>query len=110
MAGYCTREDLSAFLPSGGLPNPARVATASGSGDYFDLDQHGLIEGQPVTLRAHAGGSVPGGLTVGTTYYALVVSTSRFQLAAAPGGLPINLTTDGANFVVRSELPWDKWI
>lgn len=110
MVGYCTRTDLLAFLPSGGLPNPARVATGSSSGDYIECDQHGLVADQAVTFRAEAGGSVPTGLTAGTTYYAIIVSTSRFKVAAAAGGAAIDLTSAGANFVFWTELPWDSWI
>lgn len=110
MAGYCARTDLLAFLPSGGLPNPARVATGSASGDYIECDQHSLVANQEITFRAEAGGSLPTGLTAGTTYYAIVLSTSRFKVAATSGGAAINLTTDGANFVVWAELPWDAWI
>lgn len=110
MAGYCTRADLLAFLPSGGLPNDARVATASASGDYIECDQHGLVDDQEIVFRAATGGSVPTGLTEGTTYYAQVSSTSRFQVAATVGGAAINLTTAGSNFVFWSDLPWSSWI
>lgn len=108
--GYCTRADVVALLPSGGLPNPARVATGSASGDYIDCDQHALAADQAVTFRAESGGSVPAPLVEGTTYYAKIVSTSRFQVAATAGGTAISLTTDGVNFNVWSELPWDAWI
>lgn len=107
---YCTRADVVALLPSGGLNNPARVATGSSSGDYIESDQHGLAADAEVTFRGSSGGSVPAGLTAGTTYYAKILSTSRFQVAATPGGSAINLTTDGENFVFWSELPWQAWI
>lgn len=106
---YCERADLLAFLPSGGLPNPARVATGS-TADYLECDQHGLVDDQEVTVRAETGGSVPAPLVAGTTYYAIVTSTSRFQVAATAGGASINLTTAGENFVFWSELPWSAWI
>lgn len=107
---YSTEADVVAFLPSGGLPNPARVATASTSGDYLEIDGHGLSDDALVTVRAETGGSVPTGLTAGSTYYALVLSASRFQLAATAGGAAINLTSAGDNFVIWSPLPWASWI
>lgn len=110
MSGYCTRADLLAFLPSGGLPNPARVCTGNASGDYLESDQHGLVDDQAVTVRAETGGSLPTGLSAGTTYYAIVTDTARFQLSATVGGAAINLTTAGSNFVFVAELPWSSWI
>ena len=107
---YSTLADVVPFLPSGGLPNPARVATGSAAGDYLESDGHGLATNAEVTVRAEVGGSVPAPLVEGTTYYAIVLSPSRFQLAAAPNGSAINLTTDGVNFVYSSPLPWDAWI
>ena len=107
---YSVLADLVAFLPSGGLPNPARVATGSASGDYLESDGHGLVADAPVTLRAEAGGAVPGGLTAGTTYYVVTLSDARFKLAATAGGAAINLTSAGSNFVYSSPLPWSAWI
>jgi hypothetical protein len=107
---YCERVDVLAFLPLGGLPNPAREATASASGDYIELDQHGLENDTPVRFTVSTDGSVPAGLAVGTTYYAIVSTTSRFQVAATAGGSAINLTDAGENFQVWAELPWDGWM
>jgi hypothetical protein len=107
---YCERVDMLAFLPSGGLPNAARVATGNAAGDYLESDQHGLIDDQEVTVSAETGGTLPAPLVDGTTYYAIVTSTSRFQVAAAEGGAAIPLTTAGENFTFWSELPWDAWI
>lgn len=110
MAAYCVRADVLAFLPSGGLPNPAREATASASGDYFVCDQHGLIDDQTVTFEAATDGSIPTGLTAGATYYVIVVSTTRFKVSATEGGAAVNITTAGDNFTVFAELPWDSWM
>lgn len=107
---YCTRADMLAFLPSGGLPNSARVATGSSSGNWLENDQHGLIDDQAVTFRAESGGALPTGLSEDTTYYAVVVNTSRFQVSTIAGGAVVDLTTGGSNFVFIAELPWDAWI
>lgn len=107
---YCTPADAVAFLPSGGLPNPARTAQGSSSGNWIESDGHNLAEGALVEVRAETGGSVPGGLAESTTYYAKVLTASRFQLAATLGGAAIDLTTAGTNFVYWSPLPWEEWI
>jgi hypothetical protein len=107
---YCVRADVLAFLPSGGLPNAAREATADATANDFEIDQHGLIDDQPVRFTVSTGGSVPTGVAVSTTYYAIVSTTSRFQVAATAGGAAINLTTAGENFQVWTELPWDAWM
>lgn len=107
---YSTPADAVAFLPSGGLPNPARTATASSSGNWIESDGHNLTDGALVEVRAETGGSVPSPLVEGTTYYAKVLSPTRFQLAGTLGGAVIDLTTAGSNFVYWSPLPWDDWI
>ena len=87
MSVYCATADVSAFLPSGGLPNPARVAEANASEDVIVCDGHGLVVGTAVTFRAEIAGSLPSGLTDGTTYYVqAVVSSSRFRVSATSGG------------------------
>lgn len=107
---YSVLADVTAFLPSGGLPNPARVAYGYASSDEIESAAHGLADDDAVTFRAETGGSVPTGLTAGTTYYAIVTSVDRFSVAAAAGGAAINLTTAGENFVFSAELPWSAWI
>jgi hypothetical protein len=101
---------MLAFLPSGGLPNAARVATANATGDYIECDQHGLIDDQEVSFRAETGGTLPAPLVEGTTYYVIEVSTSRFQVSATEGGAAVPLTTAGENFVFWADLPWSAWM
>jgi hypothetical protein len=112
MSGYCTRADVLAALPSGGLPNPAREVTADATSDVFVCEGHGLTDGAEVTFRTltDVPSSVPTGITEGTTYYAIVVSTARFKVSATPSGSAVDLTTVGENFLFRSELPWAEWI
>jgi hypothetical protein len=88
MSGYCTRADVLAALPSGGLPNPAREVTADATSDVFVCEGHGLTERRGHLPRAHRrdelGPRRP--LAEGTTYYAIVVSTSRFQVSRPRAG------------------------
>ena len=107
MSGYCDSSDVFAYgLPRGSVPNPGRVAaSALASTDAITLDVHGFDAGDPVVLRALDGGSLPSPLVSGTTYYAIPVDDSTFQLSASSGGAAIPLTTDGAGVVVTAPLP-----
>ena len=107
---YCVLADVTPFLPPGGLPNPARTADASATGDYLESEGHGLADDAEVTVRPATGGTLPSPLVAGTTYYAIALSSSRFQLAATAGGAAINLTSVGSNFVFASPLPTAAWI
>jgi hypothetical protein len=51
---------------------------------------HGLIAGTPVKLTTT--GSLPTGLTAGTTYYVVNPTTDAFSVAATPGGSAITTT------------------
>ncbi len=107
---YCTAADVVPFLPSGGLPNAARVVIGHNTGDYLESEGHGLVDDTEVRFRAEVGGSLPTGIAASTTYYAIVVSPARFQVAATEGGSAIDITTDGEDFVFTSPLPFASWI
>lgn len=109
---YCGRADLYNFgLPRGSIPNSGRlVLSTSATADAFTLGEHGFSAGDPVTFRAEMGGSMPAPLIAGTTYYALPVSESVFQVAATAGGPAIDLTTAGAEVLVSSPLPIESAI
>lgn len=107
---YCTLADVIARLPSGGLPNDALVGYGRASSDEIESNGHGLSDDTEVTFRAGTGGSVPTGLAENITYYAIVTSPSRFKVAATAGGVAINITSDGDNFVFSAEPPWAQWI
>jgi len=111
VSAYCTTADVYSWLPRGSVTRPARTAASvSTTTEAITLDDHGFADDDPITLRADSGGSLPGGLSAGTTYYAIVVTPASFQLAAAAGGAAINLTSAGSNVLVIAQLPWDKWI
>lgn len=109
--GYCTQADVELRSPPEQLRRPARiVSSVSATTDTLTLDGHGLQTGAPVTVRADAGGSLPSPLVAGTTYYAIRVTDSTFQLAASEGGAAINLTTTGSNVLLVKQIPWDQAI
>jgi len=103
---YCDFTDLFSFgLPRGALRNPGRLVSGVASANALDLDVHGLAADDELTFRAGAGGSLPSPLASGTTYYAIPVTESRFQVAASAGGAAVSLTTDGTNVICIIELP-----
>lgn len=111
MSTYCTQSDAFAWIPRGSVVNSARlVSSASASTEILTLDGHGLADDDPVTFRAESGGSLPSPLVAGTTYYAIYVSDSTFQVAATSGGSAINLTTTGSNALLIVQPPWSRWI
>ncbi len=110
MALYCDEADVYAVVSSGSIPNGARLcASALAAVDVFELDQHPLQTGDPVAFRAEEGGALPGGIAEGTTYYAIRVSSSRFQVSATEGGGAIDLTSDGDLVLAIIEPPMLKW-
>lgn len=108
--GYCTVADAIARQRAGGPPNAARVAYGNAAGNYLECEAHGLANNAEVTVRAYTGGSLPGGLSADTTYYAIVVTPSRFRLAATPDGSPIDLSSAGSNFTFHAETPWQTYV
>jgi len=77
---------------------PRKVASVSDSGDTITFTApHGLVSDQPVRMFADTGGTIPTGLTGGTTYYVIVVDTHTIQLSASSGpGAAVNITSAGA--------------
>lgn len=111
MADYCAQADVYRWIPPGSIPNPARLISDVATGtEIMTLDGHGFIDDLELIFRADAGGTLPSPLVAGTTYYAIVVTDSTFQVSASAGGAAVNLTTAGTNVLVISELPWADWI
>lgn len=110
--GYCNPSDLYDYgLPRGGVPNPGRlIASVSAASNAFELDVHGFENGDPVVLRAEAGGSLPAPLVEGTTYYAVPLTESTFSLSLTDGGSAVDLTSSGLNVIVVAPLPIAKAI
>lgn len=109
---YCEPADLFRYaVPRGSFPNPGRLLGDVATGtEILTLDQHGFEDDQPLVFRAEGGGSLPAPLVEGTTYYAIPLTDSTFQVAAAPAGAAIDLTTEGSGIVVTAELPITSWI
>lgn len=109
---YCTRGDLYRFgLTRGALGVAGRVVESSlASTDVITLDAHGFDTGNEVAFRATEGGTLSSPLVAGTTYYAIRLSDSTFQVAATDGGAALDLTTNGVSMIVATALPFDDVI
>jgi hypothetical protein len=109
VTAYATRQDLYKFgLPRGALANPARlVASMSAANSTIELLEHGFETGDAITFRIADGGSLSAPLVAGTTYYAIKLNDSDFQVSATPTGGPITLTTDSVSIFVTADLPID---
>lgn len=57
--------------------------------DTVKVPAHGFAANQKI---AFSGDTVPGGLTEGTVYFAVTITTDTFQVSATSGGGAINLT------------------
>lgn len=73
---------------------PAAAFTASATTDALTSNGHGLANGDQVVV-SNSGGGLPGGLATSTIYYVISTATNTFQLATAPSGSAINLTSAG---------------
>ena len=71
----------------------ARACTMDISTDYVTLAGHGYTNGEKVVFRTI--GTLPTGLTAGTTYYVRDKTTDTFKVEASVGGGAIDLS--GAN-------------
>ena len=56
---------------------------------------HQLTDGEAVVYEVETGQQAIGGLTAGATYYVSRISDTAIQLSDTPGGIAINLTSDG---------------
>ncbi len=91
--------------------SPAGLTASSlADSNAITYDGHGFETDDPVTVRALTGGELSDPLVAGTTYYVRRLSNSAFELAEAPSGDAIDLTTDSFSLVVAREPDFDMWI
>lgn len=87
-------------VPTGGSPKTA--FTVDVTGDKILCPAHGYADGDTVVI--YGGGTAPGGLTLGTTYYVVNATTDDFQVAATAGGAAIDLTSAGSGELFLSAI------
>jgi hypothetical protein len=86
------------YLPDSGdfatCPSAFPSFTASASTDVITSSGHGLSNTNQIVLQTS--GTIPGGLTAGTTYYVRDVTTNTFKVATSSGGSAVNITSGGS--------------
>ncbi len=102
MVDLCEPRDLwDHGLPRGAVANPGRpVALIDPLTDTLTLGEHCFDDGLSVRLRAANGGTLPGGITAGVSYFVKVVDDARFQLEASVGAGPVDILTAGMSVLV----------
>lgn len=98
-------------MPIGSVTSSSGIVAETSTGaNTFTFDGHGLETGDAITVRAVEGGSLPAPLSADTTYYAIRVSNSKFELAATLSGSAIDITTVGDSMVIAREPDFDETI
>lgn len=80
--------------PSGPILSFMSTDVNSGT-EEITIPSHGLSTGDAIRFRAGSTGSLPGGLSVNTTYYASVVNSNTIKVTTLQGGAVLNLTSAG---------------
>jgi hypothetical protein len=111
---------LSAALTTSGLngldnatPQACTISVASPAvvtlANHGFLGTGGSLIGQNVYSPVVFAGTVPTGLTAGTTYYVLNPTANTFNVSATPGGAAINTTAGTSSATVASALAGNCW-
>jgi hypothetical protein len=85
------------------MPAP-KTFTAANATNVFTATAHGMANGDKVRV-SNAGGALPAGLSAGTDYFVIAAAANTFQLAAAPGGAAVDITTDGTGTQTVQPIP-----
>lgn len=86
---YVDGEDTVQILPEG-----QREFTATAATDLINITAHGIPAG--TTVQVSSSGTLPAGLTAGTTYYVRDVVANGFKLyTVATGGTAVDITSTG---------------
>jgi len=80
---------------SGELIGPGVVITGVNAGtDTLTATSHGFSNNNAVFVR-NTDGTLPGGLSAGTTYFVVGATTNTFQLSLTQGGSAVDITDAG---------------
>lgn len=99
---YCSVEDVyEQAAPYGSLEAPTReVSSVDTANDTLEISGHGCRLNDAIRFRPISGGDLPAPLSAATIYYAKPVagSSALLQVAPAPDGDAIDLTSAGESF------------
>lgn len=69
--------------------------------DVLTAPGHTLVNDNQVRILVVPGGTLPTGLTEGTTYFVISVSGDTFSLSATLGGGAVNITASGSGLIAK---------
>lgn len=95
-AGYFDGDGV--FHPAEGQLGDPKDGTASATTDQITVTGHGYADGDLVVFTALNGG---GGLKLNRGYYVVNAAANTFQVATAPAGAPVDVTSDATALTVR---------
>jgi hypothetical protein len=91
------------FLIADGSPNAPKsfaAADVNASSNVITIASHGLTSGDEIMVDAEAGSTLPSGLSAGTLYKAIGVSTDNFQISS-DGATAIDIGAGSGTFRLR---------
>lgn len=102
---YQTLHKVCNYLYGNGANNTKMTATftANAGTDTCTSTAHGLNNDIPVVLTTS--GTLPAGLSTGTTYWIVNKAANTFQLSATRGGAAIDITSTGSGTHT-----WTQWL
>lgn len=111
---YCTAQDAGNWSGVNNLTDRQhQLELVDPVADVLQLGGHNMATGDAFEITARAG-TPAGPLAESTTYYAIVLTPSRWQAAAtaadAAAGIPIDITDEGVNMGALFRIPWDRYI
>jgi hypothetical protein len=74
-------------------------STAKASTDVVTAPGHALLVNDPIQFVTAIGGTLPGSIVAGTTYFVKTVSSNDITISATAGGSTFDITSDGAALV-----------
>jgi hypothetical protein len=92
---------MSPLPPNYPTDDPLAFYTNFGSssvnlpGDKFNINAHGLVDGDQIQFVVGASGVLPTPLAPGVYYYVLFLTTNSFQVSLSVGGAPVVITSTG---------------
>lgn len=66
---------------------------------------HGYTDGEPINFRLYSGGTLPVGITTGTTYYVRDSTSNTLKIALLPGGTAVDIT-GGITNTTMAQTQW----